>query len=68
VTLKVGDRTAKLADSYVSAVKDVLKWAAESEVCYRAAVVQSAASTIRQEGRSIVQVGRDGADELREKV
>lgn len=44
------------------------RWAEENGARSRATVVEALADNIRQEGRRMVRIGRDGADELRERV
>ena len=65
---EVRKRTAQLADDYVSLVSKTVAWAEENGARSRSTVVQSLADNIRQEGKRMVQVGRNGADELREAV
>jgi hypothetical protein len=65
---EVRKRTAQLADDYVSLVGKTVAWAEENGARSRSTVVQSLADNIRQEGKRMVQVGRNGADDLREAV
>jgi len=65
---EVRKRTQQLADDYVSMVSKTVIWAEENGARSRSSVVQSLADNIRQEGKRMVQVGRNGADELREAV
>jgi GTP-binding protein EngB required for normal cell division len=65
---QVRDNTAKLADYYVRVVTQAVEWAEQNGARSRSTVVQALADNIRQEGRRMVQVGRDGADDLREAV
>lgn len=64
----VRQRTSQLATDYVDLVEPIVEWAQQHGARNQAKVIAALRDQIRADAKSLAAVGREGADELRQRV